>query len=228
MPTPAPMKLLVPEGWTPETVVAVAGPVPIGDLLTVRDAAGRDLGMFEVTHLYRYQCDGQPGDAYLVVTSPGTRHVTIVHQRDYRPAVQTEWAAGLAECDTDECPDCGYGLADDLSGRLVRTPRSSSAPCASCVWAHGEPEAVPGHTDVPELTPDELDGLWTLLAAVRLDGELSDYLLRDEIDAIESTVDKIRAWRRTRGFRMEWREDDDPDGTPYTWDPTDVPDADAR
>lgn len=96
----------------------------------------------------------------------------------------------------------------------------------------GEEEPVPGPTDVPELTPDELDELWTLLAAVRLDGELSDYLLRDEIEALESTVDKIRAWRRSRGFRMEWLEADDPAGTPYTWHPvpgpTDVPDADAR
>ena len=130
-----PMKILVPEGWTPETVVAIAGPVPIGDALRVQDLRGRDLGMFEVTHLYRYQCDGQPGDDYIVLMSPGTTHVTIVHQRDYRPAVSTEWAAGLGEI--DECPSCGYTLADDLSGRLVPTPRSADAPCPSCEWAHG-------------------------------------------------------------------------------------------
>lgn len=57
---PDPMKVLVPPGWTPETVVAVAGPVPIGDILNVHELHGRDLGLFEVTHLYRYQCDGQP------------------------------------------------------------------------------------------------------------------------------------------------------------------------
>lgn len=96
-----PMKVLVPAGWTPETVVAIAGPVPIGDILNVHELHGRDLGLFEVTHLYRYQCDGQPGADYLVVASPGTRHVTIVHQSDYRPAVSTEWAAGLAEYEAE-------------------------------------------------------------------------------------------------------------------------------
>ncbi len=132
-----PMKVLVPQGWTPETVVAIAGPVPIGDLLNVHELRGRDLGVFEVTHLYRYQCDGQPGSDYLVVTGSWTSHVTILHQRDYRPAVMTEWAAGLAEYDGDECPDCGFDLTDDLSGRLVRTARSRSAPCEPCLWAYG-------------------------------------------------------------------------------------------
>ena len=140
---PEPMKVLVPEGWTPETVVAVAGPVPIGDILSVHELHGRDLGLFEVTHLYRYCCDGQPGDDYLVVASPGTRHVTIVHQRDYRPAVATEWAAGLAEYVGDECPDCGFVLADDMSGGLERTPRAASQPCDSCLWAHGPIQEAP-------------------------------------------------------------------------------------
>ena len=31
----------------------------------------------------------------------------------YRPAVATEWAAGLAEYDSDECPDCGFEEAPD-------------------------------------------------------------------------------------------------------------------
>ena len=30
-----PMKVLVPQGWTPETVVAIAGPVPIGEAVPV-------------------------------------------------------------------------------------------------------------------------------------------------------------------------------------------------
>lgn len=40
--------------------------------------------------------------------------------------------------DSDECPDCGFALAEDMSGGLVRTERSREAPCASCLWAHGD------------------------------------------------------------------------------------------
>jgi len=42
--------------------------------------------------------------------------------------------------DSDECPTCGFALADDLSGALVRTPRAALFPCASCLWAHGTPK----------------------------------------------------------------------------------------
>lgn len=61
----------------------------------------------------------------------------------YRPAVATEWAAGLAEYDSDECPDCGFVLADDMSGGLERTPRAASQPCDSCLWAHGPIQEAP-------------------------------------------------------------------------------------
>jgi hypothetical protein len=61
----------------------------------------------------------------------------------YRPAVATEWAAGLAEDDSDECPDCGFVLADDMSGGLERTPRAASQPCDSCLWAHGPIQEAP-------------------------------------------------------------------------------------
>jgi len=43
------------------------------------------------------------------------------------------------DSESDECPDCGFALADDMSGTLVRTPRSQEYPCASCLWAHGAP-----------------------------------------------------------------------------------------
>lgn len=52
-------------------------------------------GEYEVTHLYRYSNDCQPGDDYIAVCSPGTAHVTIVHQADFVPLVPTEWAAEL-------------------------------------------------------------------------------------------------------------------------------------
>lgn len=87
----------VPEGWTPETVVALDMPVSIGDDVTVVYPDGSVVDGLFVSHLYRYQCDGRPGDDYLVICSPGTAHVTIVHQADYRPAVSSEWAAGLSE-----------------------------------------------------------------------------------------------------------------------------------
>lgn len=89
--------LSVPEGWTPETVVAVDAPPEIGTDVSVQYPDGRTVDGLFVSHLYRYSCDCQPGDDYIVLASPGTAHVTIVHQADYRPAVSTEWAAGLTE-----------------------------------------------------------------------------------------------------------------------------------
>lgn len=96
------MEVTVPEWWTPVTVVGVAGPVPIGDQLVVCErvpngpwSQNKNLGVFEVTHLYRFQCDDSDTDDWLAIQSPGTTHTTILHGKDYRPAVQTEWAVGL-------------------------------------------------------------------------------------------------------------------------------------
>lgn len=97
LPPEPPIGFDVPEGWTPEVVVAIDQPVPLGTEATVRYPNGRTIDGLFVSHLYHYQCDGQPGDDYIVLYSPGTAHVTIVHQRDYRPVVSTEWAAGLRE-----------------------------------------------------------------------------------------------------------------------------------
>lgn len=64
----------------------------------------------------------------------------------YRPRSQNEAMAVqcrricwryLVEEDSDECPDCGFVLADDMSGTLERTPRAASQPCEPCLWAHG-------------------------------------------------------------------------------------------
>lgn len=56
--------------------------------------------------------------------------------------------------DSDECPDCGFTLAGDLSGTLERTPRSREFPCESCLWAYGpldERNSVAERPDAPEL-----------------------------------------------------------------------------
>ncbi len=87
--------------WTVEQVVALTAPLDIGTRVEVHrrfiDFSTIYEGEFEVTHLYRYQNDGTPGDGYIAVMSPGTPHVTIVHQADFVALVTTEWAAGLRE-----------------------------------------------------------------------------------------------------------------------------------
>lgn len=100
-----PMFFAVDDEWTPILAVGAAGPVPIGEVVEVRRLRGESLGLFKVTHLYRYQCDGQPGDDHIVVTSPGTPHVTIVHQRDYKPITPSEWAVGLSEYEPEGVTD---------------------------------------------------------------------------------------------------------------------------
>lgn len=91
--------VLVDSKWTVDHVVALDAPLSIGARVDVYrrgiDYSTTYEGEYEVTHLYRYSNDCQPGDDYIAVCSPGTAHVTIVHQADLVPLVPTEWAAGL-------------------------------------------------------------------------------------------------------------------------------------
>ena len=93
--------VLVDSKWTVDHVVALDAPLSIGARVDVYrrsiDYSTTYEGEYEVTHLYRYSNDCQPGDDYIAVCSPGTAHVTIVHQADFVPLVPTEWAAGLRE-----------------------------------------------------------------------------------------------------------------------------------
>ena len=100
-PRPEPTTVTVDSKWSVEQVVALTAPMDIGSRVAVHrrfiDLSTIYVGEFEVTHLYRYQNDGTPGDDYIAVMSPGTPHVTVVHQADFVPLVATEWAAGLKE-----------------------------------------------------------------------------------------------------------------------------------
>lgn len=92
---PDTLHLEAPQGWDPATVVAVDAPPELGTPVEVTIPGLGTVTGLVVTHLYRFRCDLQPGDDWIGVVSPGTTHTTIVHQRDYRPAVSTEWAVGL-------------------------------------------------------------------------------------------------------------------------------------